>query len=256
MPSVMYPAFRRFAAPAALFAFVLLPPAALGQGPAAPAVTFEAPAGTRAAGEVDSLEPYSRILPSGRMVSPAGKSVVTGMGALGVALTPDDRFAIVSNGAEADSEAVSALDGLTHGGSSLAVVDTVTLQVVDRYRAPDESFFAGIVALRDPQNPARVLVLAAGGSHNVVYAFDLDGAGHPTRDARHTIPVPAPASQSGSTATALPSTIVLSADASRAYVIDQLAGEVVAIDPATRATNGAALPVGFYPFGATVARSQ
>ena len=251
----MYAVLRRFAALAALFAFVSAP-AALAQGPAAPAVTFESPAGTRPAGTIDTLEPYSRVLPSGRIVSPAGKSVVTGMGALGVALTPDDRFAIVSNGAESQSEEVSALDGLTRGGASLAVVDTTSLVVVDRYRAPGESFFAGIVALRDPLNAANVLVLAAGGAQNAVYAFDLDAAGHLTRDARHTIAIPPTDAHSASAGHAYPSTIALSPDGSRAYVVDHLGGDVIAIDPATRSTSGAAVAVGFFPFAAGVTRSQ
>lgn len=256
MASVMHPAFRRWAAPAALFAFALMPPAALGQGPASPAVTFESPAGARPAGTVDTLEPYSRILPSGRIVSPAGKSVVTGMGALGVALTPDDRFAIVSNGAEGQGDEVSALDGITRGGSSLAVVDTASLEVVDRYRAPGESFFAGIVALRDPLNAANVLVLASGGPQNAVYAFDLDGSGHLTRDAHHTIAVPSTDARSASAGHAYPSTIALAPDGSRAYVVDHLGGDVISIDPATRATSGTAVAVGFFPFAAAVVRSQ
>jgi YVTN family beta-propeller protein len=252
----MLAVIRRLAAPAAFFAFALTPPAVLGQSPPAPGVVFEAPAGLRPAGEVDTLEPYTRILPSGRLVSPAGKSVVTGMGALGVALSPDDRFAVVTNGATSQSDTVSALDGITRGGSSLAVIDTTTLEVVSRYRAADEGFFAGIVALRDPLNPQNVLVLASGGARNLVYAFDLDSAGRLTRDARHTIPVPPSDLRSASAGHAFPSTIALAPDGSRAYVVDEFSGEVIAIDPATRATSGTAVPVGFFPFGAVVSRSQ
>jgi DNA-binding beta-propeller fold protein YncE len=250
-------AFRRLLASAACCALVLTPLLARSQTPEAPPVIFESPAGTRPAGMLDALAPYARILPSGRIVSPAGKSVVVGMGALGVALSPDDRFAIVANGAELHGETVSSLDGITRGGSSLAVVDTNTLEVVDRYRAAGESFFAGIVALRDPLDPANVLVLASGGPRNVVYAFDLDATGRLKRDARHTIGIPAPNDpHAANVGRAFPATIVLAPDASRAYVVDRDGNDVVAIDPVTRATSGASATVGFFPFGAAVARSQ
>ena len=131
---------------------------------AAPApVTYGAPAGLLPAGHVQGT-PYDAVLPSGRTIAPAGRSTVVGMAAEGVALSPDGRFAIVSNAAAAGAQLHSALDPHVAGGSSLAVVDVETMTVVDQYTAPDESFFAGIAALRDPQDPARTLVLASGGA--------------------------------------------------------------------------------------------
>ena len=91
------------------------------------------------------------------------------------------------------ADELSALDGLTHGVPSLAVVDTASFEVVYRYRAPGEGFFAGIVALRDPLNPANVLVLASGGPHSsstrsisMERVFDLGDAGTRSQSPRAT----------------------------------------------------------------------
>ena len=96
----MFAFLRRLAVRAALFVCLAARPrrrVRFGR----PLGDLRVAASSRTAGTTDALEPYTRVLPSGRIVSPAGKSVVTGMGALGVALTPDDRYAVVSNGAAA-----------------------------------------------------------------------------------------------------------------------------------------------------------
>ena len=143
---------------------------------AASAVVYGAPALTSPAGHIRG-ETYRAVLPSGRIVSPSGTSTVVGMNALGVALSPDGRFAIVSNDDEREEGVHSAVDPLTTGGFSLAVVDTQTMHVVDRYRAPGEAYYAGIVALADPVQPTRALVFVSGGPTNAVYAFTLDTNG-------------------------------------------------------------------------------
>ena len=62
-----------------------------------PPTIYVSPSGTRVAGAPNPSNPYDTVLPNGRIVSPAGTSVVVGMNALGVTLTPDGRYAIVSN---------------------------------------------------------------------------------------------------------------------------------------------------------------
>jgi DNA-binding beta-propeller fold protein YncE len=224
---------------AALGSLCFSPTIAHTQEPSVSPIVFEAPAGRRPAGDVTPGAPFDRVLPSGRIVHPAGLSAVVGIGAYGVALTPDGRFAIVSNDDRHQSKAVSSYDDITTGGYSLAVVDTATMRVVDRYRDPNESFFAGVVAEADPANPANVLVLASGGPSDTVYALDLDTLGHLTPDAHHTIAVPG-----------FPGTLVLSPSGARAYVVDNLGNDVAQIDVATRTLAGSAVPVGFFPLGA------
>jgi len=216
-------------------------------------VSYAAPAGNIPAGHLRGAA-YDAVLPSGRIVTPLGESVVTGMNALGVALTPDGRFAIVTDDDERESMVHSLIDSGATGGFSLAVVDVATMRVVDRYRAPGEKFWVGVVALADPADASRTLVLASGGPANVVYAFDLDANGHLTPDAKHVIASPGPIDPAyADQGHSYPGTLVLARDGRRAYVVNEAAGTVGAIDTATRTLSGPAQPVGFFPFGAALA---
>jgi YVTN family beta-propeller protein len=218
-------------------------------------VIFEAPAGQLQAGPLSATDPYQQVLPSGRILRPAGKSVVVGMNALGFALAPGGRFAIVSNDDQSESRTVSALDGASTGGFTLAVVDTATMTVVDRFKDAKHRFFAGVVALKDPANPAGTLVLASGGADNVVYAFDLDAAGHLTPDAQPAIAIPTPSNaQLANNGKAFPATIVLAPSHAHAYVVNNLGNSVVALDTRTRTVTGAPVDVGFLPFGAAFSK--
>jgi DNA-binding beta-propeller fold protein YncE len=218
---------------------------------AASPVVFEAPAGRRPAGQISPALPFDRVLPSGRIIHPAGLSVVVGMNAQGVALSPDGRYAIVSNDDERQAKTVTSFDNVTMGGYSLAVVDTATMRVVDRYRDPSETFFAGIVVLPDPANAGGTLVLAAGGASKSVYALDLDAFGHLTQDAHHIIAIPGPSDDRFVNAGhSFPATIVLSPSGARAYVVDNVGGTVTQIDVAARAVVGTPIPVGYFPLGA------
>jgi DNA-binding beta-propeller fold protein YncE len=238
----------------ALFSLACMPVAGAGAAaPHGPAVVFEAPAGDRPAGPTSLGDTFGGILPSGRFLHPAGTSVVVGMNALGVTLSPDGRYAIVSNDDERQAKTVSALDGLTTGGYSLAVVDVRTMTVVSRYTAPKESFFIGLAALRDPANPANVLVLAAGGAANAVFAFDLDPAGRLLPDEHHLIEIPGPSEPRNANAGhSFPSTIVLSESGARAYVVDNLGNDVAQIDTASRSLVGSPVAVGYFPLGAAL----
>jgi YVTN family beta-propeller protein len=217
-------------------------------------IVFDAPAGGRPAGPIGPLKPYAQILPSGRIVDPLGENVVVGMNALGLALTPDGRYAIVSNDDERQIDTVSALDFTTRGGYSLAVVDTRTMRVVDRYRNDEEQFSIGVVALRDPADPAKTLVLASGGPSNTVYALDLDANGHLLPDVRHRISMPLPTDAAfADVGHAFPATIALSRDGSRAYVVNKVAGSVSTIDTKMRTVLGISPNVGFSPYGVAIA---
>ncbi len=230
-----------------------LAPCAATAAPAPAPVTYAAPSGNIPAGHLRGAT-YDAVLPSGRIVTPAGESVLTGMNALGVALSPDGRFAIVSDDDERQALVHSMIDSGATGGFSLAVVELATMRVVDRYRAAGEKFWVGIVALPDPQDATRTLVLAAGGPTNVVYALDLDANGKLTADATHVITPPAPSDDAfADKGHSYPGTIVLSKDNRRAYVVNEAGGTVAAIDTATRAIVMPVRPVGFFPFGVAIA---
>jgi len=242
--------FSRLLAAGALVSLTSLP---LGSGAAtvtAP-VVFEAPAAHAPAGPTSLTDEFGRILPSGRFLHPSGTSVVVGMNALGVALSPTGRYAIVSNDDELQAQATSELDHASTGGYSLAVVDTRTMTVVSRYRNPAEAYFAGVVALPDPALPGSTLVLASGGASGAVFAFDLDASGTLTPDAHHTIPIPAPIDATlASGGHSFPGTLTLGPRGDRVFVIDNVGDDVVQIDAASRTVIGPPVPVGYFPFGA------
>lgn len=227
-------------------ALLALVTAAAGQtsasaAPGEPApVIFSAPANRSPAGPTSLGDGFGRVLPSGRILHPSGTSVVVGIGAQGIALSPSGRFAIVTNDDDLEPGATSALDPLTTGGFSLAVVDTQTMTVVSRYSDPAETFFAGVVALTDPLDNGNTLVFASGGRTNAVYAFDLDASGALSRDAHHTIALHS----------AFPGTLVPSPGGDRVYVVDNLGNDVATIDTSARAETGSAVAAGFFPLGA------
>jgi DNA-binding beta-propeller fold protein YncE len=248
---------RRAALPLTFLAALALLAGSTRTGLSAAGVIFEAPAGQLQAGALSTSDPYQQVLPSGRILRPTGASVVVGMNALGFTLSPDGRYAIVSNDAQGQSKTVSLVDGASTGGFTLAVVDTQTMKVVDRYKASDqkEQLFAGIVALKDPADPHKTLVLASGGADNKVYAFDLDAGGHLTPDAQHAIALPVPSDPHlANQGKAFPGTIVLAPSHAHAYVVDNLANNVVAIDTRSRTVTGGPVGVGFLPLGAAFSK--
>lgn len=262
---------RRLTALAGLAAAVALPcavpaapakrvvPAARATRPAPVAVTYAAPAGNLPAGH--SLRGgtlFDAVLPSGRIVRPAGRSVLTGMNALGVALTPDGRFAVVTNDDEREGKVHSLTDPNATGGYTLAVVDTASMTVVSRYAAPaDETYWVGLLAVADPARAGNTLVLAAGGPSNKVFAFDLDAQGRLTPDERHLIAIPGPTDPAfGDFNHSYPGTLVLAPGGRLAYAVDEAGDAVATIDLATRTVSSTPQPVGFFPFGATLAGNR
>ncbi len=216
-------------------------------------VQFTAPAGNAPAGHRGGAI-FDAVLPSGRIVTPLGSSAVTGQNALGFAVSPDGRFAIVSNDDDGSAGARSAVDPNAAGGYSLATVDLATMRVASRFALPGETYFAGVAVVRDPRRPGGDVVFAAGGSSDAVYVLDLGADGRLTADAAHVISIDGAldAAFDGSGRSA-PAALVGSADGRRVYAIDERGGTVTAIDTARRAVSGAAAAVGFLPFGAALA---
>jgi len=233
------------------FALALLP-----LGVRSATVSYAPPAGSLPAGRYHGV-PYSAVLPSGRLVTPAGTSIVTGMNSLGVVLSPDGRYAITTNDDESGGSVRSALDPDASGGYSLTVIDTTRMVSVMHYRAPNETFYGGLAAVRDTSNSSQALVFAAGGASNAVYVFDLDAAGRLAPDARHVIAVPAPTDAAfADRGISFPSALLASNDGRRIYVVSAGGQSVAAIDVATRRLLSAPQRVGFSPSGVAVAGAR
>jgi DNA-binding beta-propeller fold protein YncE len=215
-------------------------------------LSFEPPAAYRPAGVLDPADPFAQILPSGRLIVPEGASTVVGIDALGLALTPDGRYAIVANADERGGAATSTLDPRVHGGYSLSVVEVASMRLVEQYRASDAAFFAGILALADPLDRTRTLVFASGGAKDAVFVFEIDPAGHLTPD--RVVPQISLAQlsepQFANAGRAFPAALVASKNGALIYVVNNLANTVATIDVASRALAGSAIPAGDFPFGA------
>jgi YVTN family beta-propeller protein len=235
----------------AILALALLP---IGALPAT--VSYAPPAGNLPAGRYHGM-PYDAVLPSGRLVTPAGASIVTGMNTLGVVLSPDGRYAITSNDAEREAGARSALDPEASGGYSLTVIDTARMIAVAHYRAPGEAFYAGLAAIHDPFDPSQTLVFAAGGAANAVYVFDLDAAGRFVPDARHVIAIPGANDPAfADRGISFPSALLASSNGRRVYVVNAGGNSVAVIDTATRRLIAQPRGTGFMPSGVAVAGSR
>lgn len=183
-------------------------------------------------------------------MTPAGTSVVVGIGSAGLTLSPDGRYAIVCNDDQRLGAVRSAIDPLTYGGSSLAVVDTQSMLVVDRFRDPAVQFSSGIVALDDPAQPGRTVVFATGGPNNLVYPFVLDANGKLTLDQAPPIALDGPfAAMFADAVRAFPVSLAPSADGRKIYVVNQLGGTVVTIDVGSRTLVGTQRVTGDFPIG-------
>lgn len=174
-----------------------------------------------------------------------------GMNALGVTLSPDGRYAIVTNDDERVSNAVSRYSPGVHGGYSLAVVDTAAMRVSDLYSATGTKFFLGVSALKDPADPHQTLVIAAGGADNSVYFFHLIGG--KLQPIASPLKPPAPSdSHFANHGHVFPGWIALAPNHRVAYVVNNLANSVTAIDLVTRTAMRTAA-VGYFPYAALVA---
>jgi YVTN family beta-propeller protein len=219
-------------------------------------VSYASPAGSLPAGRYRG-SPYNAIAPSGQLITPAGTSIVTGMNTLGVALSPDGRYAITSNDDEREGGARSALDPDASGGFSLTVIDTARMVAVTHYRAAGETFYSGLAVVKDPHNPAQTLVFAAGGPSNAVYAFVLDADGRLAPDAHHTIAIPGPSdTEFADRGLSFPSSLLASTDARHVYVVNASGQSVAVIDTSTRTLAAPPKRVGFSPFGVAVAGAR
>lgn len=210
--------------------------------------SFSAPVGDRTAG-ASPRSPFDAVLPSGRIVAPVGISVAVGMNALGVALTPDGRYAIVNNDDERELAATNALDHRIVGGFSLAVVETRTMRVVDVYRPHGAmGYFIGIAALRDPAHPKQTLVLVSEGPINKVGIFHITARGKLLPE-KGGIALPVPGDEHfANQNNAFPGSLVADKAGRRAYVVNNLANTICAFDIQRRKLLGTA-PVGFFPYG-------
>ena len=222
----------------------------LGAAPKpAPLIVYTAPAGDRPAG-ADSVHPTNAILPSGRIAAPAGLSVFVGTNPLGMTLSPDAKFAIITNGDErTGGMAIPPSEPPLTIGYSLVVVDLQTMALASVYRDPSAAFFFGVAATRDPADPSKTIVLASDAGGGVVRFLSLDANGQ-LSPLQETVGLP---SRSG--ARPFPAGIAMGPNGRYAYVVDNLNDAIDVIDVARRAFVRA-IPVGNAPLDVAVSASH
>jgi len=206
--------------------------------PAKPRVAFSAPAAYKPTGKLPE-GPFTAILPNGRVVRPAGKSVALDQRPLGLALARGGAYAVVAGAGRNGAPGVSVVD--------LATMTEVTQSRVTLPRSAD-----AVAVLRDvpptsgSRPPAdRELVVVAPHGTGELDLYDLAPDG--TLSADVTPKIALQNAPDGATA------LAVSADETSLYAIGS--GGVQAIDVAARAPVGAPAPVGVGPTGATRAGS-
>lgn len=168
-----------------------------------------------------------------------GTSLFVGTGTLGMALSPDGRFAILSNTAAMGGAVSQSVPAGLALGSSLAVVNLQTMSVASIYHDSSAAFFMGVAVARDPSDSSRTLVLASDGAGGTVRILELAADGALTA-------LSAIALESKTHAHAFPAQIAVSPDGRTAYVADNLGDCVSEVDLATRSVV-ATLPAGDFP---------
>jgi YVTN family beta-propeller protein len=245
-------------------------------------------AGPHKFGNTGDTDYFHGVLPNGRIVKPAGVSSQVGMNPLGIALTPDGKFAIVSNDDERNTDlerktgSVSVQNPKNHSGYSLSVLDTSMspMTVVSQINTAGE-FFIGLQVVAN--SGGGYTLYASGGGDNSIKLFDIatDGsikaAANPAKIpispilpstggwVSHFTPVrsfnfnsiPSPASSTKPTdfscgfAITFPAGLALSPDHKYLYVSCDGDNSLAVIDTATNKVVSQ-FPAGYFPYGVSV----
>ncbi len=115
---------------------------------------------------------FHAVLPNGRIVKPAGRSVQVGMNPLGARLTPDGRFLIVSNDDDEMPATPSIRNAAIVAGYALSVIDTRDMAVVSHLSTTGRLFVGLQVTGTGPYT-----VWASGGGDNSVKRFTVSTNG-------------------------------------------------------------------------------
>lgn len=189
---------------------------------------FGSPAGRRYA-SIDRAG--TTVLPSGRLLTPAGTSTVVGGHPYGLLVAPDGRTAVTSN----SGSVPFTLSVVTAPGGPAPVVRTVTPRPTG---AGAPTFFMGLARSADGRT-----LYASGGSSGTVQVVDLV-----TATVTSTVDLNV-ASSGRPWQSSFLGDLVLNPDGSQLYVVDQANFRLVEVSVGlTGLTVGRSLPTGRYPF--------
>jgi YVTN family beta-propeller protein len=245
-------------------------------------------AGPRKFGSTGDADYFHGVLPNGRIVKPAGVSTQIGMNPLGIILTPDGKFAIVSNDderktdMERHNDSVSIQNPTNHSGYSLSVLDTSMspMTVVSQINTAG-TFFIGLQVVSN--SGGDYTLYASGGGDNSVKLFSIGVDGSikaasnpakipispilPTTDrwVSHFTPatsfnfssIPSPASSTKATdfrpgfAITFPAGLALSPDGKYLYVSCDGDNSLAVVDTGANQVVSQ-FPAGYFPYGVSV----
>ncbi|MCP3930964.1 MAG: bifunctional YncE family protein/alkaline phosphatase family protein [Bacteroidetes bacterium] len=172
------------------------------------------------------------VIPNGRHVRPAGKSIVTAPHPYGLTLSPDGNTAVTAN------SGTSPL--------SITIIRNILSQQPEVQQVPPgpatdkgvlASVFMGLAISPDNQT-----IYVAGGQENVIYLFDAA-----TGEKQETIDCSFVSDELDYSHGYI-GDLVLSEDGKTIYAVDQIGFRMVVVDTESR-TLKHSVPVGRYPFG-------
>ena len=190
---------------------------------------ISAPAGSEFT-KIDKLE--KTVIPNGRYITPAGKSIVTAPHPYGLTLSPDGNIAITANSG-------------TNPLSITIVRNILTKNPEIQQIPPGPSTDKGVLAsvfMGLAISPNNQTVYVAGGQENKIYMFNINsGEKTDSIDCSYV-------SENTNYSHGYIGDLKLSNDGKTLYAVDQIGFRIVIIDTETR-TLKSSIPVGRYPFG-------
>lgn len=190
---------------------------------------ISAPAGS----EITKIDTLGKtVIPNGRFITPAGKSIVTAPHPYGLTLSPDGNIAVTAN---------SGTNPISITVIRNILANHPEVQQIPPGPATDKgvlaSVFMGLAISPDNQT-----IYVAGGQENKIYLFDVNsGENKGFIDCSYK-------SEKADYSHGYIGDIKLSKDGKTLYAVDQIGFRMVILDTKTK-TLKSSVPVGRYPFG-------
>lgn len=179
------------------------------------------------------------VIPNGRFITPAGKTITTAPHPYGLTLSPDGNIAVTAN---------SGTSPLSITIIKNILSDTPEVRQVPPGPSTDKGVLASVF-MGLAISPDNKTVYVAGGQENKIYLFDVDsGAKKDSIDCSYK-------SDKEDYTDGYIGDLVLSKDGKTLYGVDQIGFRMVVADTQTKKLKHS-VPVGRYPFGISLSPDE